>query len=353
MLVVLFPRRGSLRRGAAAVTRSPPRRPLSLSGAAVRAALLGALCLPLIAFAQSDARRYPERPVRLIVPYAPGGSSDIIARLFGQRLAETFGQTFVVDNRPGAGGMLGTALLAKASGDGYTLILQDMPHTINPAVHKVPYDPLKDFTPITLVARAPQWLFVHPGVSAKSVKELIVLARAEPGKLKIGSAGNGSGTHLMAELFMRGAGIDLTHAPYKGAGPAVAAAVAGEMNAVFTSMPAALAFVQSGRLRPIGVTTAQRHASHPEVPTFAESGLPNMVLHHWFGFMGPAGLPRSVQAALLRALGAAMKTPEVTERYRLLTIEAATTTPEEFGELIKADLARWDKVVKEANIRAP
>ena len=231
--------------------------------------LLAALTAPLVAEAQGDVRSYPSRPVRLIVPYAPGGSSDIIARLYGQRLSETLGQQFVVDNRPGAGGTVGTAILAKSVGNGYTLILQDMPHTINPAVYgNLPYDPVKDFTPITLVARAPQWLFVHPAVQAKSVRELIALAKAQPGRLKIGSAGNGSGTHLMAELLMRGAGIDMTHAPYKGAGPAVAATVAGEMNAVFTSMPAAVAFVQSGRLRPIGVTTSRRHPSHPEVPTF-------------------------------------------------------------------------------------
>ncbi|HYC44001.1 MAG TPA: tripartite tricarboxylate transporter substrate-binding protein [Burkholderiales bacterium] len=201
----------------------------------------------------SPVHGYPARPVRLIVPYAPGGSSDIIARLYGQQLSESMGQTFVVDNRPGAGGVIGTSLLAKATADGYTLILQDMPHTINPAVYGgVPYDPLRDFTPITLVARAPQWLFVHPAVAAKSVRELVALAKSQPGALKIGSAGNGSGTHLMAELLMRGAGIQMTHVPYKGAGPAVGATVGGEMNAVFTSMPAAIAFVQAGRLRPIG-----------------------------------------------------------------------------------------------------
>ena len=290
--------------------------------------------------------------MRLIVPYAPGGSSDIIARLYAQRLSETMRQTFVVDNRPGAGGMLGTALLAKASGDGYTLILQDMPHTINPAVHKVPYDPVRDFTPITLVARAPQWLFVHPAVQAKSVRELVALARAQPGKLKIGSAGNGSGTHLMAELLMRGAGIEMTHAPYKGAGPAVAATVAGEMNAVFTSMPAAVGFVQSGRLRPVGVTTAKRHPSHPEVPTFEESGIPNMVLQHWFGMMAPAGLPKAIESRLHREVTAAASQPEVVERYRALVLEAVTTTPEEFRRIIESDLKRWSKVVKAANIRA-
>jgi len=305
------------------------------------------------AFAQGEARNYPERPVRFIVPYAPGGSSDIIARIYGQRLSETLGQQFVVDNRPGAGGVVGTAILAKSSGDGYTLILQDMPHTINPAVYgKVPYDPVKDFTPITLVARAPQWLFVHPGVPAKTAKELIALARAQPGKLKIGSAGNGSGTHLMAELLMRGAGIDMTHVPYKGAGPAVTATVAGEMNAVFTSMPAAISFVQSGRLRPIGVTTLKRHPSQPEVPTFEESSVPNMVLHHWFGVLAPAGLPRPVQAKLHREFTEAVNQPAVVERYRALILEPATLSPEEFRKLIETDLKRWGRVVKEANIQA-
>jgi tripartite-type tricarboxylate transporter receptor subunit TctC len=300
-----------------------------------------------------DAQSYPSKPVRFIVPYAAGGSSDIIARLYGQRLGESLHQTFVVDNRPGAGGMIGTDILAKSAADGYSLILQDMPHTINPAVYgKVPYDPVKDFTPITLVARAPQWLFVYPGVPAKTVSELIALAKAQPGNVKIGSAGNGSGTHLMAELLMRGAGVNLTHVPYKGAGPAVTATVAGEMSAVFTSMPAAVSFVQSGRLRPIGVTTAKRHPSHPEVPTFEESGVPNMVLHHWFGVLAPAGLPKAIQATLHREFTSAVDHASIVERYKTLILEPATTSPEEFRALIVSDLRRWGRVVKEAHIQA-
>jgi tripartite-type tricarboxylate transporter receptor subunit TctC len=299
------------------------------------------------------AHAYPDKPVRFIVPYAAGGSSDILARLYGQRLGETLGQTFVVDNRPGAGGMVGTDILSKCAPDGYSLMLQDMPHTINPAVYgKIPYDPVRDFTPITLVARAPQWLFVYPGVAAKTVAELVALAKAQPGNLKIGSAGNGSGTHLMAELFMRGAGVSLNHVPYKGAGPAVTATVAGEMNMVFTSMPAAVAFVQSGRLRPIGVTTAKRHPSHPEVPTFEESGVANMILTHWFGVLAPAGLPKPIIDKLYKEFTAAVNNPVIIERYKTLVIDAATLTPPEFGALIEADLARWTKVVKDANIKA-
>ncbi len=312
-----------------------------------------AAVLPCLAQPAGAERAYPYKPVRFIVPYAPGGSSDIIARLFGQRLTETLGQTFVVDNRPGAGGTIGTDILAKSPPDGYSLILQDMPHTINPAVYgKVPYDPLKDFTPITLVARSPQWLFVYPGVPAKTVAELVALAKGQPGSLKIGSAGNGSGTHLMAELLMRGAGINLTHVPYKGAGPAVTATVGGEMSAVFTSMPAALPFVQSARLRPIGVTTDRRQPSHPEVPTFEESGVSNMVLHHWFGVLAPANLPQPILAKLNRELVAAVSNPLIVERYKTLIIEPVTSTPAEFRALIETDLRRWGRVVKEANIRA-
>ena len=314
--------------------------------------LLSAGALALLA-AAAGAQNYPSKPVRLIVPYAAGGSSDIIARLYGQRLSETMGQNFVVDNRPGAGGVVGADILAKSPADGYSLILQDMPHTINPAVYgKVPYDPVKDFTPLTLVARAPQWLFLNPSVPAKTTRELIALAKAQPGKLKIGSAGNGSGTHLMAELFTRGAGVDITHVPYKGAGPAVTATVGGEMNMVFTSMPAAVAFVQAGRLRPVGVTTAQRHPSHPEVPTFAESGVPNMVLTHWFGVLAPAGLARPIRDRLVREFTEAAGYAAIVERYRALVLEPVTTTPDEFRKLIETDLARWGKVVREAGIKA-
>ena len=310
------------------------------------------LLIAVIAAPAALAQPYPYKPIRLIVPYAPGGSSDIIARLFAQRLTETLGQTFVGDNRAGAGGTIGTDILAKSPPDGYTLLLQDMPHTINPAVYgKLPYDPVRDFTPITLVARAPQWLFLHPAVPAKTVVELIALAKAQPGAIKIGSAGNGSGTHLMAELLMRGAGINLTHVPYKGAGPAVTATVAGEMNAVFTSMPAAVAFVQSARLRPVGVTTAKRQSTHPDVPTFEESGVPNMVLHHWFGVLAPAGVPAPVVAKLGAELVAAVSSPGIAERYKTLMLEPATATPAEFSALIAADLRRWGTVVKEAGIK--
>ena len=310
--------------------------------------LLTAPALPVVA-----ADEYPNKPIRFIVPYAPGGSSDILARLFGQRLTESMGQPFVVDNRAGAGSMIGTEIGAKAPADGYTIILSDMPHTINPAVYgKVPYDPVKDFTPVTLLARAPMWLFVNPGVPAKTASEFVALAKSQPSKWTIGSGGNGSGTHLLAELLQRGANVKLTHVPFKGAGPSVAAVVAGEIHSSFTSMPAAVAFVQSGRLRPVGVSTAKRHPAQPDVPTFAESGVPNMVLFHWFGVLAPAGLPRPVLARLNREFVTALNTPAVQERYKAMLIEPASMTPDEFRALIESDLKRWGKVVKDAGITA-
>jgi tripartite-type tricarboxylate transporter receptor subunit TctC len=263
------------------------------------------------------------------------------------------GQTFVIDNRAGAGSMIGTELTAKAPADGYTIILSDMPHTINPAVYgKVPYDPVKDFTPVTLLARAPMWLFVNPGVPAKTVAEFVALAKSQPSKWTIGSGGNGSGTHLLAELLQRGGNVQLTHVPFKGAGPSVAAVVAGEIHSSFTSMPAAVAFVQSGRLRPVGVSTAKRHPAQPDVPTFAESGIPNMVLFHWFGVLAPAGLPKPVLARLNREFVNALNTPAVQERYKTMLIEPASMAPDEFRALIESDLKRWGKVVKEAGITA-
>lgn len=313
---------------------------------------IAALLLALTA-ATAMAESYPDKPIRLIVPYAPGGSSDILARLLGQRLSETMGQPFVVDNRAGAGSMIGTALTAKSPADGYTLILSDMPHTINPAVYsKVPYDPVGDFTPVTLVARAPTWLFLNPTVPAKTVSEFVALAKNQPGKLAIGSAGNGSGTHLVAELLQRGAGIQLTHVPFKGAGPSIAAVVAGEIQASFTSMPAALPFVQSGRLRPVGVSSAKRNPAQPDVPTFQESGIPGLTLFHWFGVLAPAGLSKPVLAKLNQQIAAAVNFPATQERYKTMLIEPATSSPAEFRALIVSDLQRWGKVVKEAGIKA-
>jgi tripartite-type tricarboxylate transporter receptor subunit TctC len=303
-------------------------------------------------FAQTPAPDYPVKFVRFIVPYAPGGSSDVLARTLGQKLGTSLGQTFVVDNRPGAGSMVGTDIAAKATPDGYTIILSDMPHTINPSIYtKVPYDPLQDFAPITTVGVSPMFLFVNPAVKAQNVKEFIALAKAQPGKLSIASGGTGATTHLMAELLQSHAGIKLTHVPYKGAGPALTDVVAGQIPATFTSMATAAPFAQSGRLRILGVTSAKRLAAFPEVPTFEESGVSGMIVEHWWGVMAPAGVPKPVVEKLRGAIVNAVNSPDVRERFSALAVEPRTNTPQDFRALLETDVKRWAKVVRDAGIK--
>jgi tripartite-type tricarboxylate transporter receptor subunit TctC len=312
-----------------------------------------ALTLVLVAVFQATAQDYPSKPVRLIVPYAPGGSSDVIARIVGQKLGDAMGQTFVVENRTGAGSMIGTDLAAKAPADGYTLVLSDMPHTINPSVYaKVPYDPVRDFSPISLLGVSPLFLFVHPGVQAQKLEEFVALAKREPGKLAIGSGGNGASTHLMAELLQANAGIKLVHVPYKGAGPALADVVAGQIPATFTSMATAAPHVKAGRLRTLAVTSGRRLPSLPDVPTFEEGGVRGMVVEHWWGVMAPAGVPRPVVERLRNEIVKALAAADIRERFAGLAVEPRSSTPEQFRALLETDVARWAKIVKEAGIQA-
>jgi tripartite-type tricarboxylate transporter receptor subunit TctC len=313
--------------------------------------LLAVLCTFLLA-GNCLAQDYPNKPIRFIVPYAPGGSSDILARTLGQKLAESMGQPFVVDNRPGAGSMVGTEVLAKSPADGYSIILSDMPHTINPSINpKVPYDPVKDFSPVSVIGVSPMFLFVHPAFEAKNVKELIALAKAQPGKLAIASGGNGATTHLVAELLQASAGIKLTHVPYKGAGPAIADVAAGQVPITFTSMATAASLVKAGRLRVLGVTSGKRLAAFPEVPTFEESGLSGLSFEHWWGIMAPARTPPAVVARLHGEIAKALAAPDVRERFGTLAVEPRTNTPEQFRALIESDLVRWAKVVRDAGIK--
>ncbi|HKA42022.1 MAG TPA: tripartite tricarboxylate transporter substrate binding protein [Burkholderiales bacterium] len=314
---------------------------------------LFSLCWLLVAAAATaaTAQTYPARPVRFIVPYAPGGSSDVIARILGQKLADSLGPSFVIDNRPGAGSMLGTDIAAKSAPDGYTIILSDMPHAINPSVYaKVPYDPVGDFSPITLVGTSAMFLFVHPSVQAQSVKELIALAKAQPGKLAIGSGGNGTTTHLSAELFQIRTGIRLTHVPYKGAGPALVDVVAGQIPATFTSMATAAPFVMAGKLRVLGVTSVKRLAALPDVPTFAESGVADFVVEHWWGVLAPAGVAPVVVARLHDEIVKVVGSADVRERFDALAVRPTTNTPEQFRALLASDVSRWARVVREAGV---
>ena len=304
------------------------------------------------AVAAADRTTYPARPVRMVVPYTPGGSSDAIARILGQKLGENLGQQFVIDNRPGAAGSLGREVVAKANADGYTLLLGDSPHTINVHVLRhVPYDPIRDFTPISLLATAPQVFVVYPGFAAKTLKEFISAAASQPGKLNYGSGGSGAITHLTGELFKIAARVDIVHVPYKSIAVAMTDVIGGQVQAAFPTMPGAVPHVKSGRLRALALSTAKRSAILPDVPTFEESGVQGMIVNNWFGVFAPAGLPKPLVARLHGAVMDAVKAPDVRAKLTALSMETVASTPLEFDAHLKAELARWGKVVKAAGIK--
>ena len=304
-------------------------------------------------FAAAAEAPYPVRPVRVIVPYAPGGSSDAIGRIVGQKLGETLGQQFVIDNRAGAASALGREMVAKAAPDGYTLLIGDSPHTINVHVLKrVPYDPIKDFTPVTMLATAPLALVVHNGFPAKSVKEYIAAARAEPGKINYGSGGNGAITHLTGELFRVATHVDIVHVPYKSIGLASTDVIGGQVQSAFPTVPGIITHIRAGRVRALAVTGPKRTGVLPDLPTFEESGVPGMNVTNWFGVFAPAGLPRPVLERLHGAVVGAVKAPDVQSKLVSLSLDITTTTPQAFGEHLKSELERWGKVVKAAGIKA-
>ncbi len=295
---------------------------------------------------------YPTRPVRVVVPYSPGGSSDTVARIVGQKLGETLGQQFVIDNRPGASGSLGRELVAKAAPDGYTLLIGDSPHTINVHVLRhVPYDPITDFTPVTLLATAPQVLVIHPGFPAQNLNEFIAAAAAQPGKLNYGSGGTGSITHLTGELFKLAARVNIVHVPYKSIAIAQTDVIGGQMQAAFPTVPGAAPHVRAGRLRALAVSSAQRIGALADVPTFEENGLAGMLVTNWFGVFAPARLPPELLARLHKSVIVTMQAPDVRAKFANLSLEIATTSPRQFEDHLKSELARWGKVVKAAGIK--
>ncbi|HEV7821372.1 MAG TPA: tripartite tricarboxylate transporter substrate binding protein [Burkholderiales bacterium] len=314
--------------------------------------VLAATTLVVAAFAQG-ADDFPHKPIRVIVAYPPGGSTDIIARILGQKLTDRFGQTMLVDNRAGAAGMLGAALVAQSTADGYTLLLSDTPFVVNPSVFaKVPYDPIRDFTPIVMVAQSPMMLVVNATVPAQSLQDLIKLAKAQPGKYTIGSAGTGASSHVVAELFKMRAGVNLTHVPYKGLGPALAEVAGGQINSVFSSIPAAMPLVKSGKLRVLGVCSQRRVTVAPEVPTMEEGGVRDFEAAIWYGYQGPAGLPKPVVGKLSTEISRAAQLPDVRERFLGVGLEPLILMPKEFHAYVAADLKKWADVVKAANIKA-
>ena len=312
--------------------------------------LLAAALCPLGA-QEALAQSYPARPVRLIAASAPGGTSDILARLLGQHLGADLGQTFVVDNRAGASGIIGTDLVAKAAPDGYTLLLIQPSLTINPHIFaKVPYDPVRDFAPVSLVVDVPQIVCVHPSVPAKSIKDLIAMAKADPGKITNGSPGAGTHPHLTSERFQQAAGIKLQQIVYKGVGPAFIALVSGEVSVVFSAASSATPHIKGGKIRPIGVTSPKRLAALPDVAPVAET-LPGFESSQWFGILAPAGTPRSVIERLHQAITRASRTSDLKEKFAAMSMETVNSTPEAFAKVIKEESVTWATVVKAAGIK--
>lgn len=312
--------------------------------------IVAVACVALPALAAA----YPDKPVKIVVPYSAGGSSDLIARAIGEQLGAQLGQPVVVENRAGAGSMIGTAYVAGEAPDGYTLLLADVPFTIVPALYggRVRYDARKDFAPIALVGLSPMYLFASPGYAGKSVADLVADAKARPATVSIGSGGNGSLTHLLAELFMLNTQTRLVHVPYKGAAASVSDLAGGQIDVSFSSMPSAAALFQAGKIRPLAVSSPQRQAGTPGVPTFQESGLPNLTVQSWWGLLAPAGTPQAVLDKLGAAMGKVMQSPAIGQRYAGIGANVPDqTSAQALQALLSADFERWQDVVGRAGIK--
>ena len=300
--------------------------------------------------AQAPTDKYPEKPIKIIVPFAPGGSVDILARVVGQKLTENWRQPVIIETRPGAGTMIGTQAAAKAEPDGYTLIIVVSNHATNPAMHAtMPYDALKDFEPISLLARAPVVHYSSPSFAPTNVKELVAVAKDKPGTINFGSAGPGSMTHLVAEMFKIQADIDMSHVVYRGGTPALNDVLAGQIPMTFATVTQALPQYQSGLVRALGVTAAERYASIPNVPTFREQGF-DLVASEWYGLLAPAGTPKPIVAKLNAEMRRIMTLPNLGER--LAAIELLSSSPEELSNFIRGEINRWSPVIKKLGLKA-
>jgi tripartite-type tricarboxylate transporter receptor subunit TctC len=297
---------------------------------------------------------FPTKPVRLIVPFTPGGSTDILARAIGQKLSETWKQPVVIDNRPGAGGSIGMELAAKSQPDGYTMVMGHIGTlAANPALYRsLPYDPVKDFAPVTLVAMVPNVLVVGPSVPSRNVAEFVALAKSKPGKLDYGSGGNGSAAHLAMEYFKLKAGVDLQHVPYKGTAPALTDLLGGQIAVILTGLPPVLQHVKAGKLRILGVASKQRLKSFPDIPTIAESGVPDFEAPQWYGLLVPAGTPKDIVVKIQRDAVAALKDPTVNERLAGEGAEPVGNTPEQFAAFIRSEIDLWGKVIRATGMKA-
>lgn len=318
-----------------------------------RRALLAAtaiLAAPRLALAQT----WPARPIRWIVNFPPGGAADILSRTLAEWFGNRLGQPIVIENRPGAGGMVGSDLLAKAHGDTYLVMMSNAAsHGIGPVLYaNVPYDPLADFTHIRLVGTFPSVLCVNPNVPAQNVAELIAMARAKPGEITYGSGGNGTMNHLIGQLLARAAGVELTHVPYRGSAPAMTDVMGGQIPALMESLPTAMGNIRGGRMRPLAVSEAQRSPALPDVPTFVEAGFPTVVSTNWFGFSAAAGIPPEIAARWDVEIAAALDSQAVKERFDSIGVRPGTLGPAAYTAMIREELARWREVIRAGNIRA-
>ena len=315
----------------------------------LRGALAAVALLPVTALHAQD---YPTKPIRLVVPFAPGGGTDTLARILAQKLTERFGQQVIVDNRSGAGGTIGTDIVAKANSDGYTLAMVISSHAINPSLYqKLPYDSIKDFSPVILIDNAPRLLVVHPSVAAKSLQELVALAKAKPNQLNYGSGGNGTSGHLAGELLNTMAGIKLTHVPYKGGGPLLIDLLGGQVQLTFGSPPTTLPHVQTGKLRALAVTSAKRTPLAGSLPTMQESGLPGYEAVEWNAMLAPAGTPRPIITKLNSELQRLLEQPDMKQTLAKQGLDTIGGTPEQCAAHLRAEMAKFAKIVKQAGIR--
>ena len=309
------------------------------------------LAAALAGFA-AQAQDYPNRPVRIIVPWAAGGGAEITARILGQRLGEQMGTTFIVETRPGAASMIGTEAAARSQPDGYTILFTDAPVTINPAIHpRIGYDLRKDFIAVSRVSTTPVMLVSNPSVPAATIAEYLALAKAQPGKVSVGHGGVGSTTHMVGELLQLRAGVQLNHIPYKGTGPAVADCVAGQVNSATTTMPGAIAHIKAGRLRALAVASNKRLPALPDVPTFEQAGVAGVIGENWSGILAPAGVPQSIIDRLNQEIVKALQVPQVQEKLGAAALEPQWSTPGEFRAFLDSELKKWSEVVKAANIK--
>lgn len=309
-------------------------------------ALAASAALPTVAAAQ----QYPVKAIRFIVPFAPGGPTDIMSRALAEKLTARLGQQIVVDNRGGAGGSIGTAIAARSTPDGYTIVIGHIGTlAINVSLYpRLEYDPVKDFAPISMIATLPLGLFVNANVPVKSVAELVALAKAKPGQINFGSAGNGSATQMAGAMFKTMAGIDIVHVPYKGNAASLVDLVAGRVQMMFSNLLTTAPHVKAGRLRAIAISTAKRSQQAPDLPTIAESGVPGYDYAPWYGILAPAGTPRAIMMRLSREIGQIINTPEMKERFRKQGIDLVTSTPEAFAELIRREIPKWREIVKKS-----